>query len=130
MIRTLAAAIGYPEIPPEGASRFLFRVDGLAVLVETLGSRLVVRGSLGIESGEVATFATFAAGRMLREAAVLAWDERAGEGFLWQELPVQARGGVLAEAFGAFLDAYEWWVDRVEALRMPASVFPAMMIQP
>lgn len=130
MIGRLATAINYPEEIPEGIVQYLFRVDGLGYAVEILGSRLVVKFRLDISGDEIVTFATFAAGRMLREEAILAWDKRSQEAFLWQELPVHGSSAELAAAFGAFVDACEWWADRVEALRVPASVFPKMMIQP
>lgn len=130
MIGRLATAIRYPEEIPEGSVQYLFRVDGLGYAVEVLGSRLIVKYRLDITEDDVVSFATFAAGRMLREEAVLAWDEHAQEAFLWQELPVRGSAAELAAAFGAFVDACEWWIDRVENLHVPASVFPKMMIQP
>ena len=59
--------------------------------------------------------AEYAAGRMLREDAILSWGS---EGvFLWQEASADASAVAFRSLFESFLDSCDWWRARVDALR-------------
>lgn len=129
MIHRLAQAIGYPETVPEGVHTYAFRVDGDVYTAEQLGARCVIRRRFQVEDATLLRLASFTAGRLLREDAVLAWDDHSQELELWQEIPM-GRAPEMAAAFGAFVNACEWWMARVAEEEIPRSVFPEMMIQP
>lgn len=130
MITKLANAIGYPDRVPSEAVVYAFRIDGEEYIAEKMGARLIVRYWLNIDEEELPKFAGFSAGRMLREEAVFAWDDRSERACLWQEMPMGGSVATIVAAFEAFLDACEWWQDRVNELHVPPTVFPDIMIKP
>lgn len=130
MIKRLATAINYPEQVPERATVFVFRVDGGNIIAEIVGRRLVVKRVLEIDDEDLPRFAEYAAGRLLREEAVFAWDERAEQLILWQELPMQARPAEIVTAFEDFVDSCDWWLQRANERQMPPTVFPDILIRP
>jgi hypothetical protein len=129
-ISSLAIAVGYPEKVADGAQVFTFRVDGDEIIAKNLSSRLVLKRYLDVAFDDLVVFASDAAGRMLREEAVLAWDERAERAFLWREIPEKADPAAMKAAFEDFADSCDWWVQRAAEIDAPKSVFPDIMIRP
>ena len=133
-IERLAEAIGYPDRVPEGALAATLRVDGAEISAAVTGERIVLSQRLTDEADKLPTLAGFAAGRMLREEAVLATPPSEGSPFLWQEAPASAGAPALRRFFESFMDSCDWWRARVDALRGNAEVATAvpetMMIRP
>lgn len=130
MIGQLASAIGYPEQVPDQATVYAFRVDGEEYRAEVIGNRLVMKRVLAIAETDLPRFAEYAAGRLLREEAVFAWDDRAEQAIVWQELPMQEPRSVIVSAFEDFIESCEWWLQRVNELQTPPTVFPDILIRP
>lgn len=130
MIKQLAQAINYPEQVPDQASVYVFRVDGGDIVAEIIGRRLVLKRVLEVSEEELPRFAEYAAGRLLREDAVFAWDDRADQAILWREMPMQARAVEIVAAFEDFVDSCDWWIQRVNELQAPPTVFPDILIRP
>jgi hypothetical protein len=125
------------------AAPFVLRVDGMEILAEESGGRLVLSYVLADDESMLPALASYAAGRMMREDAVLAHgpvggraaESAAGRAFLWQDAPADADERALLRLFETFADSCDWWRDRVEALRGggEAAAAPApegMMIRP
>ncbi len=130
-IERLGAAIGYPD-PLKGPSATL-QVDGGDVRVREEGGRLVLERTIcAPEDGSetLARMAGFAAGRMLKEEATLAWDPARGEVVLWQDVPANAADGVLKRVFEVFCTSCDWWLARADETDRAPQTFPAMMIMP
>lgn len=107
-------AIGYPldEIGTEEPVTLL--VDDMRVQVRDERGGLILRYVLGKGSLlDVAQIAGFAAGRMLKEEAVLAYDRAADEVILWQKLP--ANEALMKTGFELFMSSCEWWRAAVDA---------------
>lgn len=130
MIQKLANAIGYPDKVPDDVDVYAFRVDGGECVARKRGAGLILEHRLVIDSDDLAVFAAFAAGRMLREEAVFAWDDRAECAVLWCEVPPGADQARLRESFEAFLDSCDWWDQRSGEKNKPHSAFPDIMIRP
>jgi hypothetical protein len=130
MISELAGAIGYPENVADGSTVYAFRVDGWEIIAEKIGSRLVLKLYLDVAYDDLPLFASYAAGRLLREEAVLAWDDNAQKAVLWREIPPNADHPMMKDAFEDFADSCDWWVQRVMEIDAPKSVFPDIMIRP
>ena len=126
----LAKAIGYPEKIAEGLSVYAFRVDGWEIIAEKIGQRIVLKFYLDVAYDDLPLFASYAAGRLLREESVLAWDDKAQKAVLWREIPPHANTSAMKDAFEEFADSCEWWMQRVMDIRAPESVFPDMLIRP
>jgi hypothetical protein len=134
----LLAAIGYPERIPNTDELFTLRVDGKEVFVEESAGHLVLSITLTEDESMIPTLAAYAAGRMLREEATLAfgslevWKFRSlaetasnplnlqtsklpsGAVFLWQDAPTDANDRTLLRLFETFTDSCDWWRARVE----------------
>ena len=127
----LMDVIGYPERVPEGAASFTFRVDGMEILAEERDGRLVLSRILTDSDELLPALAGYAAGRILREEAVLAAERNTGGAFLWQDAPATADAKSLVRLFETFLDSCDWWRSRVSGdtanMSEPA---PEMMIRP
>ena len=108
----LLAAIGYPERIPNTDAPFTLRVDGREVLVEMSAGRIVLSVALTEDESMIPALAAYAAGRMLREEATLAYAK--GNVFLWQDAPVDADDRTLLRLFESFTDSCDWWCARVE----------------
>ena len=108
----LLVAIGYPERIPNTDAPFTLRVDGREVLVEMSAGRIVLSVALTEDESMIPALAAYAAGRMLREEATLAYGE--GNVFLWQDAPVDADDRTLLRLFESFTDSCDWWCARVE----------------
>ena len=146
-VERLAEAVGYPEKVPEGCLSFTFQVDGGEIVASVVANviRLVCR--LDGDASQLPRFAEYAAGRLLREDATLAWgvaEGLSGQGskagssanlqpsaFLWQEMPATADAHSLRRFFETFADSCDWWRARLNQdgdARTPQ--FPEMMIRP
>ena len=130
MISKLASAIGYPDKVADSLVVYAFRVDGWEIIAEKIGSRLVLKLYLDVAYDDLPLFASYAVGRLLREEAVLAWDDNAQKAVLWREIPPQTDSSEMRAAFEEFADSCEWWMQRVMEIDAPKSVFPDIMIRP
>ena len=130
-IDRLAEAIGYPDRIPEGAPTATLRVDDTEVLASVVGDRLVLSQRLTDDAGKLPALAGYAAGRMLREEAVLTYGD--GAAFLWQDASADAGGQELVRLFESFMDSCDWWRDRVAERRDEGAAgmpLAEMMIRP
>lgn len=130
MISKLAVAIGYPEEVADNSSVYAFRVDGWEIIAEKPAGRLILKCYLDIGYDDLPEFASYVAGRLLREEAVLAWDDKAQNAVLWREIPENANSAAMKEAFEEFADSCEWWMQRLSDIRAPENVFPDILIRP
>ncbi len=110
----LLEAIGYPEKAPAGALSFKMNVDDCEIDAVEAGGRL--RLELRIDCGDdrLPALAEYAAGRMLREEAVLAWDGKGGRALLWQDAPAASDARTLRRLFETFSGSCDWWRARAE----------------
>ena len=111
-------------------SVYAFCVDGWEIIAENIGNRIVLKHYLDVTSDDLPQFASYVAGRLLREEAVLAWDDNAQKAVLWREIPPNADRPMMKEAFEDFADSCDWWVQRIMEIDAPKSVFPDIMIRP
>jgi hypothetical protein len=130
MISKLASAIGYPDKVADGLVVYTFRVDGWEIIAEKIAFRIVLKRYLDVSYDDLPMFASYAAGRLLREEAVLAWDDKMQKAVLWREIPPQTDSSEMRAAFEEFADSCEWWMQRVMEIDAPKSVFPDIMIRP
>ena len=130
-IGRLIDAIGYPERAPEDAASFTLRVDGMEILAEERDGRLILSRSLTDSDDLIPTLAGYAAGRLLREEAVLSADPSKLGAFLWQDAPATADAQSFVRLFETFLDSCDWWRSRIagETANTSESV-PELMIRP
>lgn len=117
-IDRLSEAIAYPvQELKRGTSTAEFLVDGGVVRAEEVQGKLRFVRKLGAAAGSgFAQLAGFAAGRMLKEEAVLAWDPQARGLMLWQEVPTSGSDELLQREFDLFLDSCDWWESRMKEL--------------
>jgi len=108
----LLTVIGYPERIPNTDELFTLRVDGKEVFVEESAGRLVLSIVLTEDESMIPTLAAFAAGRLLREEATLAFGS--SHVFLWQDAPADADDLTLLRLFESFTNSCDWWRARVE----------------
>ena len=131
-IERLAKAIGYPDRVPDGVVSFVFRVDGAEIAAAEMDGRLVLSRLLSDDASLLPTLATYAAGRMLKEEAVLSYGD--GRAFIWQEASADADAHGLTRLFETFMDSCDWWWARIDALRgsgtSEASMPETVMIRP
>ena len=130
MISKLAVAIGYPEEVADNSSAYAFRVDGWEIIAEKPAGRLILKCYLDIGYDDLPEFASYAAGRLLREEATLAWDESAQKALLWREISPNANLAEMKDSFEEFADSCEWWMQRALDVNAPKSVFPDVLIRP
>lgn len=105
------------------------RVDGAEVSAAVAGERIILSQRLTDEADRMPALAGYAAGRMLREEAVLAYGD--GAAFLWQDASVRASDQALVRLFESFMDSCDWWRARVKGTREEERAeFPEMMIRP
>ena len=129
-LERLCEAIVYPDPVPDGATAFNLRVDGSDVLLRLIGRRLVISRVIDRDESDLPQLASYAAGRILKEEAVLAWDERQSACTLWQELSEDADSEQLTQFFEDFMHSCDWWVERAEELNAPPTTFPDIVIRP
>ncbi len=111
-IERLAGAIGYPDEIPEGAESATLRVDDAEIKASVSRGRLVLSQRLTDDAAFLPELASFAAGRMLREEAVLAFGD--GAAFLWQDASATAGEHELSRLFETFANSCDWWRERIE----------------
>ena len=125
-------SVGYPDRVLEGSSSFTMRVDGMEIVAREAGGRIVLSYSLSGDSAIAPTLCSYAAGRILREDAVLTCDKSSA--FLWQDAPASSSDREMVRLFETFVDSCDWWRERVDALKggATASSAPddAMVIRP
>ena len=129
-IRRLIDAVGYPERAPDDATSFTLRVDGQEIVAEERDGRLILSRKLTDDDALLPSLAGYAAGRLLREDAVLAADPGASGALLWQDAPATADASALVRLFETFLDSCDWWRARVAGDAEKTESVPAMMIRP
>ncbi len=129
-LNALAKAIDYPEEVPLGSVSFAFSVDGGVIEATVAKDRLVlVRDLAAAADVDLASFAGYAAGRTLREEAVLACDPATDRVILWQDLPATADAALLRRFFEVFAASCDWWLARVRGAEAAAAI-PELMIRP
>ena len=107
-------------------------IDGAEVKIFERGGRHTVARAL-CEPGtefDLARLASLAAGRFLREEAVLSWDHENGVPILWQDIAATASQEEKTNLLNRFLASVDWWVERLNEEPQPAPVLPEMMILP
>ena len=131
-VERLLRAIGYPDRAPEAALSFTLLVDGVEIVASEEGGMLRLVCRLTDDAAHLPRLAEYAAGRLLREDAVLAFDQRSGAAILWREVDGSADERTLQRAFEEFADSCDWWRERIDMQggAQEASVFPEMMIRP
>ena len=129
----LANAIGYPDPLPGDPSRAVLVVDGEEIVAEESGGRLLLRATLapfGDDPGRAATLAGYAAGRILREEATLAYDPQEDSLILWQAASANLPRLALRDFFQQFTASWDWWRARVAEFDAPKPSFPEVVIRP
>ena len=125
--------LGSPGGVPAGARTFTLVVDGGEIEAEERDGRLILTKALRTaeagESPDLAALAGYAAGRMLKEEAVLAWDAVREAPILWQDVAAGADAAQLRRFFEVFTASCDWWEARVREVRDHQRV-PEMMIVP
>lgn len=111
-LERLLTAIEYPERMPNAEGPFTLRVDGREMLAEESAGRIVLSHVLTEDDSLFPTLAAYAAGRMLREDAALAYGRRSA--FLWQDAPADADDRMFVRLFETFADSCDWWRARVD----------------
>lgn len=131
-IERLAGAIGYPEMIPDGVVSFPFRADGAEIAAEEADGRIRLEYALSDDETLLPTLAAYAAGRMLKEDAILSYGD--GRAFLWQDAPADADARELLRLFETFMDSLDWWRERVEnrksSIESRANEETTMVIRP
>ena len=129
-LNALAKAIGYPEEVPLGSVSFAFSVEDGAVEATVANGRLILTRDLAAAADvDLAAFAGYAAGRVLREEAVLACDPATDRVILWQDLPAAADAALMRRFFEVFAASCDWWLARVRGAETAAAI-PELMIRP
>ena len=128
----LARAIGYPDVLAADAAQATLLVDGAEVVASEEGGRAILQATVAAEPSDdvLASLAGFAAGRILREEAVLAYEPKADAALLWQAAPPGADALALRAFFSSFTASWDWWRARVADLERPQPSFPEVMIRP
>lgn len=125
--------LDYPGGVPVGARTFTLLVDGGEIEAEERDGRLILTKALGAaeagESPDLAMLAGYAAGRMLKEEAVLAWDAVREAPILWQDVAAEADAAQFRRFFEVFTASCDWWEARVRDVRDHQRV-PEMVIVP
>ena len=131
-IGRLLSAIAYPVRAPAGAVSFTILADGMEISVLGAGGSMRLTCNLTDNAEMLPRLAGYAAGRIMRENAVLAFDRKSGSAFLWTEFDGSADMSTLRRSFEEFADSCEWWRSRMDAQggAADAPAFPEMMIRP
>ena len=130
-IEQLLKSIGYPEQAPDGADSFTLFVDGGEIVAQANGRGLRLMCSLTDDESQLPRLAGYAAGRMLREDAVLSCGRQGA--FLWQDIPPNSDRMEMQRNFEVFADACDWWRARLSETDgggEASSPFAEMMIRP
>ncbi len=130
-IKRLLRAIDYPgTVSPEAVS-FTLVVDGGEMTASEADGRLVLAKRLAAagDDFDLGRLAEYAAGRLLREEATLAWDPAEQVPILWQEMSADAAESGLRRFFEVFATSVDWWTARMRDVETYRHV-PEMMIRP
>lgn len=133
VVNRLIESIGYPkdEILP-GAGSVTLKVDAFQLGAYESAGRLVLTYELKKEpeEGDLRKYAQFAAGRILREDATLAYDPNKDAIILWQAVDAQSGSAILRSFFEDFTHAVDWWRERAQEAETKAPEFPDMVFRP
>ena len=130
-VARLAAAIGYPDPVREDETVFTLKVDGGEMRASEERGQLVLSRELAVEEEQLPRLAGYAAGRLIKEDAVLAWDPQREAALLWQQTPASSSDGQLKLFFEVFAASCDWWAARLsEENREESHSFPQMMFRP
>jgi len=141
VIAGLAKAIGYPQEVPAEAEAFDFIVDGETIGVSVAdgrarspsaphgGASLLFQTVLTEDAETAGRLAAYAAGRMLKEAATLAWDPEKKSVILWEKVEFEGQGHG-RRAFESFCESADWWRERVKEQGHGHAGVAEMMIRP
>lgn len=128
--------LDYPGGVPPGARSFTLVVDGGEIAAEERDGRLILTKTLRAAANEdeeggpdLAALAGYAAGRMLKEEAALAWDAEREAPILWQDVPAGGDAAQFRRFFEVFAASCDWWEARVREARDHQRV-PEMVIVP
>ena len=117
VIERLGEAIGYPDRIPNGAVEFVFRVDGMEIVAESTKDRIILKHTLTEDESMFARLAEYAAGRLLKEPAVLAAERPDSGGlFIWQDAASDTSAHDLLRLFETFCASCDWWRERVDSV--------------
>lgn len=110
-IERFVKTIGYPieEIErTEGPVSLL--VDEMTIRVDIAKVGMVMRYVLGrTDEVNAALILGYAAGRILKEDAVVAYDPENDEIFLWSKIAANASEAKMTKVFEEFMTSCEWW---------------------
>lgn len=129
LVERFGELIGYPERVPEGAVSFVFRVDDDPVEVRQKEGALAFKWTFP-GNAPIERIAEFAAGRILRDQAVVAWDAFRERAILWQRTRKGDGERAQVEAFRVFLGACDWWKRCVAELVRPKATLAEIVIRP
>ena len=133
VLERFVQVLGYPGGVPAGARTFTLVVDGGEIEAEERDGRLILTKALRTaeagESPDLAALAGYAAGRMLKEEAVLAWDAVREVPILWQDVAAGGDAAQFRRFFEVFAASCDWWEARVREVQDHRRV-PEMMIVP
>ncbi len=133
VVNRLIEAIGYPKDEVHsGVGSVILKVDAFEIAAYESAGRLVLTYEIkkAPEEGELAKYAQFAAGRILREDATLAYDPTKDAIILWQAVEAQAGSAILRSFFEDFTHAVDWWRERAQEAETKAPEFPDMVFRP
>ena len=114
----------------------------MEIVAEEADRRIRLSYVLADDEALLPTLAAYAAGRMLKEDATLAYGEVAvaadrssgRQAFIWQDAPADSDAHGMVRLFETFMDSCDWWRARVDALRgaepVSAPASEEMMIRP
>ena len=129
LVERLGEAIGYPERVPEWAVSFAFRVDDDPVEARVRAGTLLLKWTFP-ENAPVERLAEFAAGRILRDPSVLAWDSVRERAILWRRTAKGAGDRELVRTFLGFIGSRDWWKECVAELTRPKATLQDLVIRP
>ena len=130
VVARLVSVIGYPQTVPADSTDFSFKVDDGEIRAADLGGRLLLTRERSRRTDDLTRLAVCAAGRILKEDAVLYWDGRAEALMLAQEIDAGASAETLRGSFEKFADSCDWWTARAGQEPARSSFFPEMVIRP
>ena len=129
LVERFGELIGYPERVPAGVVSFVFRVDDDPVEVRQREGALVFKWTFP-GNAPIERIAEFAAGRIPRDRAVVAWDAFRERAILWQGTRKGAGERAQVEAFRLFLGSCDWWKRCIAELVQPRATLAEIVIRP
>lgn len=132
-IDRLLEAIDYPsgEVSPDGGGGVVLKVDDAEMRVREENGRLTLVCPLERpDEVRLAQLAGYAAGRLLKEDAALAWDPERDELIVWQAVSATADAALMRRVFEVFALSCDWWRDRAGGVTSARAAIPEMMIRP